>query len=144
MCKIGTFQRNFSTIFLKLLNIYLFSKIFQKVEIVMLRWNILQYLRKMLRQYFSCNERLEIFLTCFCNIIYYVGGYSPGVIKNSNMHAYCIVMVIASAETFSLGDHFTESFLYRMFISLKRYFIAWSFYRRGLMSLYCTTVWTNY
>ena len=35
-CKIGTFQRNLSTIFLKLLNTYLFiSKIFQKVKIVM-------------------------------------------------------------------------------------------------------------
>ena len=27
----------------------------------------------MLRQYFNCNERLEIFLTCFCNILFYVG-----------------------------------------------------------------------
>ena len=27
----------------------------------------------MLRQYFSCNERLEIFLTCFCNNLCYVG-----------------------------------------------------------------------
>ena len=34
MCKIGTFQRNLSTTFLKPLNIYLFSKIFQKVKIV--------------------------------------------------------------------------------------------------------------
>ena len=73
MCKIEKFQRNLSTIFLKLLNIYLFSKIFQKVKIVMLRWNILQYLKKMLREYFSCNERLEIFLTYFCNILCYVG-----------------------------------------------------------------------
>ena len=37
ICKIGTFQRNIFTIFLKLLNIYLFSKIFQKVKISMLR-----------------------------------------------------------------------------------------------------------
>ena len=29
-----------SIIFLKVLNIYLFSKIFQKIEIVILRWNI--------------------------------------------------------------------------------------------------------
>ena len=27
----------------------------------------------MLRQYFNCNERLEIFLTCFCNIMCYLG-----------------------------------------------------------------------
>ena len=74
MCKIEKFQRNISTIFLKLLNIYYFLKIFQKVEIVMLRWNILQCLKKMLREYFSCNERLEIFLTYFCNILCYVGG----------------------------------------------------------------------
>ena len=72
MCKIGTFQENLSKIFLKVLNIYLFSKIFPKVKIVMLRWNILQYLSKMLRQYFNCNEILEIFLTCFCDILCYV------------------------------------------------------------------------
>ena len=36
MYKIGTFQRNRSAIFLKLLNIYLFLKIFQNVEIVTL------------------------------------------------------------------------------------------------------------
>ena len=29
----------------------------------------------MLRQYFNCNKRLEIFLTCFCNILCYVGYY---------------------------------------------------------------------
>ena len=40
MCKIGTFHRNLSTLFMKVLNIYLFSKIFEKVEIVMLQWNI--------------------------------------------------------------------------------------------------------
>ena len=28
----------------------------------------------MLRTYFNCNERLEIFLTCFCNILCYVGN----------------------------------------------------------------------
>ena len=28
----------------------------------------------MLLQYFNCNERLEIFLTCFCNILFYVGN----------------------------------------------------------------------
>ena len=38
----------------------------------MLRWNILQYLTKMMRQYFSGNERLDMFLTCFCNILCYV------------------------------------------------------------------------
>ena len=34
VCKIGIFQRNISTIFLKVLNIYLFSEVLQKVEIV--------------------------------------------------------------------------------------------------------------
>ena len=29
----------------------------------------------MSRPYFNCNERLEIFLTCFCNILCYVGYY---------------------------------------------------------------------
>ena len=37
MYKTGKFQQIISTIFLKVSNIYLFSKIFQKVEIVMLR-----------------------------------------------------------------------------------------------------------
>ena len=37
VCNIGTFQRNISKIFLTVSNIYLFSKIFQKVEILMLR-----------------------------------------------------------------------------------------------------------
>ena len=74
MCKIGTFQWNLSTIFLKLLNIYLFSKILQKVKIVMLRQNILQYFTKIFRQYFNCNKRLEIFVICFCNILCYVGN----------------------------------------------------------------------
>ena len=37
MCKIGIFQQNLSTIFLKVLNINLILKIFQKVKIVMLR-----------------------------------------------------------------------------------------------------------
>ena len=48
----------------------------------MLRWNILQYLTKMLRQYFICNERLEIFLTCFCNILCYVGGLAVEVLNS--------------------------------------------------------------
>ena len=43
MCKIRVLQRNLSTIFLRVLNIHLFLNIFQKVRIVMLRWNILQY-----------------------------------------------------------------------------------------------------
>ena len=29
----------------------------------------------MLLQYFNCNKRLEIFLTCFCNILCYVGEF---------------------------------------------------------------------
>ena len=76
MGKIEEFQRNLSTVFLKLLYIYLFLKILQKVKILMLRWNILEYLKKILSEYFSCNERLEIFLTYFCNILCY-GGIDP-------------------------------------------------------------------
>ena len=37
MCKIVTFQRNLSKIFLKVLNIYLSLKIFQEIKIVILR-----------------------------------------------------------------------------------------------------------
>ena len=62
-----------SKIFLKVFNIYLILNIFQKVKIVTLRWNILQYSTTMLRQYFNCNEILEIFLICFYNILCCVG-----------------------------------------------------------------------
>ena len=81
MYKIGRFQRNLSRMFLKKLHIYLVLKIFQKVRIVMLPWNILQYETKMLWQYFNYNEILEIFLTCFCNILWYVGRYL--ILQNS-------------------------------------------------------------
>ena len=57
-----------STIFLKVLNIHFFTKIFQNVEILMF-----QQLTKILRRYFNCNWRLEIFLTRLCNILCYVG-----------------------------------------------------------------------
>ena len=53
----------------------MFTKIFQNVKILILQWNILQYLTKLLRWYFNCNERLEIFLAFFCNILCYVGTY---------------------------------------------------------------------
>ena len=43
----------------------MFTTIFQNVKIVMLQRNILQYLTKILRQYFNCNEILEIFLLYF-------------------------------------------------------------------------------
>ena len=34
----------------------------------------------MLRQYFNCNERLEIFLTNFCNILCYVGPFYNSIV----------------------------------------------------------------
>ena len=37
-----------------------------------LQLNILQHFTKILRQYLNCNQILEIFLTCFCNILCYV------------------------------------------------------------------------
>ena len=52
----------------------------------MLRWNILQYLKKMLRKYFSSNERLEIFLTCFCNILCYVGRKRRPIIREKSKY----------------------------------------------------------
>ena len=66
--------KSFYNIF-KSIKYFLHSRIFQEVEILMLRCNILQYLRKMLRHYFNYNETLEIFLTCFCNIMCCVGLY---------------------------------------------------------------------
>ena len=38
----------------------------------------------MLRQYFSCNERLEIFLTCFCNNLCYVGTCIVDIFRSSH------------------------------------------------------------
>ena len=47
MCKIGTFQRNLTTMFLKILNIYLVLKIFQKVRIeVRSRKKLMHFLLK--------------------------------------------------------------------------------------------------
>ena len=57
--------------------------VYKNIKIVMLQWNILQYLTTILRQYFNCNERLEIFLTCFCNILCYVG-------EITKLQFYCI------------------------------------------------------
>ena len=34
--------------------------------------------KKNFRQYFNCNEILEIFLTSFCNILFYVGSLGLG------------------------------------------------------------------
>ena len=72
ICKIDTFQRNLSKIFPIQLNIYLFPKILQQAQTVMLRWNIFQYLKNILRQYFNRNKVLKIFLTYLCNILCYV------------------------------------------------------------------------
>ena len=43
----------------------------------------------MLREYFSCNERLEIFLTCFCNILCYVGMSTRARRINRAVALYC-------------------------------------------------------
>ena len=95
--KIGTLQRNMCTIFLKVLNTYFFSKIFQKVEIVMLRWNILQCLTKMLRQYSNCNEIYEIFLTSFCNILCYVSSNYLNVTNNYWIAVFCVYRCIKNS-----------------------------------------------
>ena len=42
---------------------------------------------KNLREYFSCNERLETFLTCFCDILCYVGN-NARTILTWNFHNY--------------------------------------------------------
>ena len=48
----------------------------------MLQWNILEWLTKMLRQYLDSNEWLEIFVTCFCNILCYVGNFTgPTILR---------------------------------------------------------------
>ena len=40
----------------------------------------------MLRQYFSCNEILEIFLTSFWNILSYVGKYAIVISEYFSLH----------------------------------------------------------
>ena len=74
--------------------------LFQKVKIVMMRRNILQYLTKMLRQYFICTERLEIFLTCFCNILCYVGSFNVFYIHENTVFEKELRLVIQSPEKF--------------------------------------------
>ena len=106
VCKIGTFEGNLSTIFLKVLNFHLFSKIFQKIEIVMLRWNTLQYLTKMLRQYFNCNEILKIFLTSFYNILFYVRRFHVWTVIQYLLDADCIEAFALTFHTFHIAHTF--------------------------------------
>ena len=110
MCKISTFQRNISTIFLKILNIYLFSKIFQKVKIVMLRWNILQYLTKMLRQYISIAIKYRKyswhFSAIFCamwgiNFVNAKNDYSYALGKYEKAFIICRIFVTIKRDKFS-------------------------------------------
>ena len=48
----------------------------------------MKYLTEMLQQYLIWNERLEIFLTCFSNILCYIGDlqlyYSTGTVLETN------------------------------------------------------------
>ena len=103
-CVKSEVKRNLFRTFLKPLNIYLFSKIFQKVEIVKLRRNILQYLTKMLRQYFSCNERLKIFLTCFCNILCYVGNALEAYLRTVEIYKFFLYHILLLLLLFLIRD----------------------------------------
>ena len=133
MCKIEISQRNLSTIFLKLLNIYLFSKIFHKDKIVMLRWNMSQFLKKILREYFSCNERFEIFLTYCCNILCYVGTrvvnwWTSSINKKQNIKfRFCSVNIFLKKYP---NIPFSYFLINKAFISWKIFFF--NFYFRTL------------
>ena len=45
----------------------------------------------MLRQYFDYNEILKIFLTCFCNILFYVEGYFKQCNYPNSMYIFCVI-----------------------------------------------------
>ena len=65
-----------STIFLKALNIYLLTKIFQNVKIVMLQWNILQYLTKNIVTIFQLQWKIGNISDMFLEYSVLCGTYS--------------------------------------------------------------------
>ena len=72
MCKNRHIQRNlFKTICLKILNIYLYEyfAIFNYTNVHLYNFNYIIFIYINILQYFDCNEILEIFVTCFCNIL---------------------------------------------------------------------------
>ena len=57
----------------------------------------------MLRQYFNYNERLEIFLPCFCNILCYVGWLFIRQFSFANFSiVFCIVIMYLTSSTYFL------------------------------------------
>ena len=54
----------------------------------------------MLQPYFNCNKSLKIFLTCFCNILCYVGKVTPHSIawKVISKHNWTRILVYSSAQ----------------------------------------------
>ena len=48
----------------------------------------------MLWQYFICNERLEIFLTCFCNILCYVGHVSKTFLDEKTKNSSTRLLIV--------------------------------------------------
>ena len=60
-------------------------------------------------QYFNCNERLEIFLTSFCNILCYVGGLryrlrKLHIQKAIEVKIFCWLCRIYKKRNFSIPD----------------------------------------
>ena len=65
----------------------------------------------MLRQYFNCNERLELFLTCFCNILCYVGPPYIQIVSLLSPHfifpkSHLIFTTLYNFPTFSQQNKF--------------------------------------
>ena len=72
----------------------------------------------MLRQYFNCNERLEIFLTCLWNIMCYVESYTAlckTISKNILIlnDSYCIrkLIICFRYEFYKYWHRFDDNFV---------------------------------
>ena len=63
----------------------------------------------MLRQYFNCNERFEIFLTSFCNILCYVDTWSSQFevwVCSYYFFRFCLLLLRSELSELSLLEKF--------------------------------------
>ena len=76
----------------------------------------------MLLQYFNCNERLKIFLTCFCNILCYVGRLSlklnnMGFLKTPYSKILLTLRIEIGLQQFaSVLNNFFDTFIFILYI----------------------------
>ena len=64
--------------------------------------------RKNLRPYFDCDERLEIFLTFFCNILCYVGGEALKIGDSMKISIFCKRDFLVWAKILSTNESIAD------------------------------------